>query len=48
MRDELILMLLNFFHLSAVNKRKLSIAIAFIGRPPVVILDEPTLGLVSI
>uniref|UniRef100_A0A914XQF3 ABC transporter domain-containing protein n=1 Tax=Panagrolaimus superbus TaxID=310955 RepID=A0A914XQF3_9BILA len=31
--------------LSVGNKRKLSVAIALIGNPPVVILDEPTAGI---
>ncbi len=31
--------------MSAGNKRKLSVAIALIGNPPVVILDEPTAGI---
>lgn len=30
--------------LSGGNKRKLSVAIAMIGDPPVVILDEPSTG----
>lgn len=32
------------FTLSGGNKRKLSVAIAMIGDPPVVILDEPSTG----
>lgn len=30
--------------LSGGNKRKLSVAIAMIGNPPIVILDEPSTG----
>lgn len=33
--------------LSGGNKRKLSVAIAMIGDPPIVILDEPSTGLLS-
>lgn len=33
------------FIYSGGNKRKVSAAIAFIGRPSVVILDEPTTGM---
>lgn len=32
------------FSLSGGNKRKLSVAIAMIGDPPIVILDEPSTG----
>ena len=32
------------FALSGGNKRKLSVAIAMIGDPPIVILDEPSTG----
>ena len=32
-------------HLSGGNKRKLCAAIALIGNPPIVLLDEPTTGL---
>lgn len=32
------------YALSGGNKRKLSVAIAMIGDPPVVILDEPSTG----
>lgn len=32
------------FCLSGGNKRKLSVAIAMIGDPPIVILDEPSTG----
>jgi ABC-type multidrug transport system ATPase subunit len=32
-------------HYSGGNKRKLSTAMALIGRPPIVLLDEPTTGL---
>lgn len=32
------------YSLSGGNKRKLSVAIAMIGEPPVVILDEPSTG----
>lgn len=32
------------FALSGGNKRKLSVAIAMIGNPPIVILDEPSTG----
>lgn len=31
--------------LSGGNKRKLSVAIAMIGDPPIVILDEPSTGI---
>lgn len=35
-----------FFHMiSGGNKRKLSTAIALIGNPPVIFLDEPTTGM---
>lgn len=33
------------FTLSGGNKRKLSVAIAMIGDPPIVILDEPSTGI---
>lgn len=33
------------FSLSGGNKRKLSVAIAMIGDPPIVILDEPSTGI---
>jgi ATP-binding cassette subfamily A (ABC1) protein 3 len=33
------------FTLSGGNKRKLSVAIAMIGDPPIVILDEPSTGM---
>lgn len=33
------------YALSGGNKRKLSVAIAMIGDPPVVILDEPSTGI---
>lgn len=33
------------FCLSGGNKRKLSVAIAMIGDPPIVILDEPSTGI---
>lgn len=33
------------FSLSGGNKRKLSVAIAMIGDPPIVILDEPSTGM---
>lgn len=33
------------YSLSGGNKRKLSVAIAMIGDPPIVILDEPSTGL---
>lgn len=32
------------YSLSGGNKRKLSVAIAMIGDPPIVILDEPSTG----
>lgn len=32
------------YSLSGGNKRKLSVAIAMIGNPPIVILDEPSTG----
>ncbi|EQC40944.1 hypothetical protein SDRG_02007 [Saprolegnia diclina VS20] len=32
-------------HLSGGNKRKLSVAIAMIGSPPIIILDEPSTGM---
>jgi ABC-type multidrug transport system ATPase subunit len=32
------------FTLSGGNKRKLSVAIAMIGDPPIIILDEPSTG----
>lgn len=32
------------YALSGGNKRKLSVAIAMIGNPPIVILDEPSTG----
>lgn len=32
------------FALSGGNKRKLSVAIAMIGDPPIIILDEPSTG----
>lgn len=32
------------FTLSGGNKRKLSVAIAMVGDPPIVILDEPSTG----
>lgn len=34
------------YALSGGNKRKLSVAIAMIGNPPIVILDEPSTGMV--
>ena len=42
--------LLNFRHklagrLSGGNKRKLSVAVAMIGSPPIVFLDEPSTGM---
>lgn len=36
------------FSLSGGNKRKLSVAIAMIGDPPIVILDEPSTGIALI
>lgn len=36
------------FSLSGGNKRKLSVAIAMIGDPPIVILDEPSTGIRAI
>lgn len=33
------------FSLSGGNKRKLSVAIAMVGDPPIVILDEPSTGI---
>lgn len=35
------------FSLSGGNKRKLSVAIAMIGDPPIVILDEPSTGILA-
>lgn len=35
------------YALSGGNKRKLSVAIAMIGDPPIVILDEPSTGIYS-
>lgn len=35
------------FSLSGGNKRKLSVAIAMIGDPPIVILDEPSTGIIA-
>lgn len=35
------------FTLSGGNKRKLSVAIAMIGDPPIVILDEPSTGMLN-
>ena len=32
------------YQLSGVNKRKLSVAIAMLGNPPIVFLDEPSTG----
>ena len=32
------------FHFSGGNKRKLSTALALVGNPPMVLLDEPTTG----
>ena len=32
-------------NLSGGNKRKLSVAIAIIGRPPLILLDEPSAGM---
>ena len=34
-----------FNHFSGGNKRKLSTAIALVGDPPIVFLDEPTTGM---
>lgn len=36
------------FSLSGGNKRKLSVAIAMIGDPPIVILDEPSTGTITV
>lgn len=36
------------FSLSGGNKRKLSVAIAMIGDPPIVILDEPSTGTIIV
>ena len=33
------------WHCSGGNKRKLSTAIALVGNPPIVLLDEPTTGM---
>lgn len=35
------------FSLSGGNKRKLSVSIAMIGDPPIVILDEPSTGILA-
>jgi ATP-binding cassette subfamily A (ABC1) protein 3 len=32
------------FNLSGGNKRKLSVSIAMIGNPPLILLDEPSTG----
>ena len=35
-------------HLSGGNKRRLSLALAYVGAPRVVAIDEPTTGVVSV
>ena len=37
--------IITFDHFSGGNKRKLSTAIALVGDPPIVFLDEPTTGM---